>query len=670
MRRIQLLSGFVILLLISAGIFLYINLRKQQITSKKVELQKQIRISASRIENAYQGFVEEANYITDFQNFDLLFSNDNTELIKRIKRLYLKYNQVITAVRIFDITGNMVIINKNSYDYFKIVRITNSKSRSIVTIPKVTNENNNYKYTIPLKNQEGNVFANISFSISIANFIENEFRDFYLGKESWQFFINNEGHIINLVYSEEDIANYDSVISLKNKLTILEDIKNGFEGNVRTSVVFQGKNKKLLSVYYPVNFIKNRFGIIFSIDEKAIFSSINKNILVFFISAILVISIIIFVFVVIIQQQLQAETRIRQTLIALDKIVDNLPLGVFISDNNLNIKKVNNSALQMLGYENTKEIISKNAKDFLELPINMNYPKGSHVYTEKKEIKTNQQQIITVLITIVPIKLENEDYFLNTFVDISQIERAIKAQENANKMKSQFLANMSHEIRTPMNGIIGITDLLSETNLNQEQKELVDLIQNSAEVLLRIINDILDFSKIEAGKLIIEKVPFNIRQILKSIQENFSIQASAKKLILIFDIAPEIPEDLIGDPVRLQQVFSNLIGNAIKFTKEGKIQVKININSEKDQEIELKFSVADTGIGIPKESIGKIFESFTQVDSSMTRKYGGTGLGLTISKQLVELMHGKIWVKSPSGISKNKDYPGSDFVFTSRFLTK
>jgi PAS domain S-box-containing protein len=669
MRRIQLLSGFVVLLLIAASVYIYINLRNQQVSSKTIELQKRVKICAIRIENYYQDFVDEVEYLVDINANEISFSEDNSELIQRIKRIYLKYDKIISSVRIYDITGNMMIISKDSYNYFKVVKVNNSSTRNIVSTPRVIVEGYRYKYTAPFVDNDGFVFANISFSLSIPNFISSEFSDYYLGKESWQFLINSEGYVLNATYSEEDISG-DTVLKMNNESYLLEEINKGYEGVFHNSIVYNNTKINLLSAYYPINFFKNRFGIVFSIDERAIFSSINQNILVFFLASILVISIIIFVFIVIIRQLSESEVRIRQSLIALDKIVDNMPVGVFISDHDNVIKKINSSALLMMGYSSFENILGTTTPEIFGIPLKVIQQQGSGVYSEKKMIMTNKGTEITIFITIVPITLENENYYLNTFIDISEIEKAIKAQEAANKAKSEFLANMSHEIRTPMNGIIGITDLLSETTVTAEQKELIGLIQDSAEVLLRIINDILDFSKIEAGKMSIETMPFSYRQLMKSVQEHFGILASGKNIALTVKGDEGIPDDLIGDPIRLQQVFSNLLSNAVKFTEEGKIIITTRVLSYGKQEVLLSFSVADSGVGIPSEGLEKIFQSFTQLDSSTSRKYGGTGLGLSISKQLVELMGGEIRVESPSNISMSPHFPGSIFTFTARFLIK
>jgi len=228
--------------------------------------------------------------------------------------------------------------------------------------------------------------------------------------------------------------------------------------------------------------------------------------------------------------------------------------------------------------------------------------------------------------------------------------------EASAKSKSEFLANMSHEIRTPMNAIMGLTDLSLKTELDLRQKDYLKKIKLSSTSLLGIINDILDFSKIEAGKMDIEQVRFRLSDVLDSLSDMFSIKTAEKKLEMIVSISPDIPSRIIGDPLRLRQVLINLTGNAVKFTEQGEITVRVFLKEQKNNHLVIGFSVNDTGIGIPEDRLNSLFDSFVQVDGSTTRLYGGTGLGLSISKQLVELMGGNIQVESEEG-------KGSTFTF-------
>jgi signal transduction histidine kinase len=230
-----------------------------------------------------------------------------------------------------------------------------------------------------------------------------------------------------------------------------------------------------------------------------------------------------------------------------------------------------------------------------------------------------------------------------------RLVRAIGEAQEARQMQEQFLANMSHEIRTPMNGIKGMTDLLMDTPLSENQRELTGIIKSSVNNLLVIINDILDFSKIKAGKLNIEKIEFNIKNVLHDAAAIFHHRLKKKGIGLRVDIAPDIPERLTGDPHRLNQVLTNLLGNAIKFTDQGHIDIRVALQKRSDNEVVLSFTIRDTGVGIPADSIPYIFDSFSQAGRDSSRRYGGTGLGLTICKQLLHLQGGDITATSEDG---------------------
>ena len=288
----------------------------------------------------------------------------------------------------------------------------------------------------------------------------------------------------------------------------------------------------------------------------------------------------------------------------------------------------------------------------------------------KGEIKNRAKdgEIYWVATTIVPF-CDEQGYpqqYIAIRTDITEIKRveedlrgAKETAEEASRAKSEFLANMSHEIRTPLNGVMGMTDLALDTDLSPEQREYLETVKMSADSLLTVINDILDFSKIEAGKVDLEATDFNLRDCLEMSLKTLAVKAHEKGLELLCDVAPEVPDVVRGDAGRLRQIIINLAGNAIKFTHKGEVALRVGAEAANEVDRTLRFTVTDTGIGIPKEKLQIIFDPFSQADTSTTRKYGGTGLGLTISSRLVEMMGGRIWVESELG-------RGSQFHFTAR----
>jgi PAS domain S-box-containing protein len=373
------------------------------------------------------------------------------------------------------------------------------------------------------------------------------------------------------------------------------------------------------------------------------------------------------------------EKRVEERTAELKKLSETVkqsPVTVVITDKNGTIEYVNPTFCEITGYS-AKEAIGQNPrilksgdypesfyKDLWDTILSGRTWRGELLNRKKNDEEFWESASIS------PIK--NDDGEITHFVAVKeditakkQMEEELiqskRAADEANKAKGDFVANMSHEIRTPMNAVIGMTHLALKTELTPKQRDYLNKIESSANSLLGIINDILDFSKIEAGKLDIESVEFNLDNVLDNLANLVTVRAQKKEdLEILFATSRKVPRSLVGDPLRLGQILINLANNAVKFTESGEILVSTELVNQNEDQVTLKFSVSDTGIGLTEDQIDNLFEAFSQADTSTTRKFGGTGLGLTISKRLAEMMGGKIWVESQTG-------RGSTFSFTANF---
>ena len=362
-------------------------------------------------------------------------------------------------------------------------------------------------------------------------------------------------------------------------------------------------------------------------------------------------------------QRKESERLIKQKDQLLHAINHNIKVGIFRSSVSKGAIYINQAYVRMFGYNNMEEILKipyKNlyANDADRIKLINDLSEKKNIDNEEILFKRRDGSTFWGLVSAILTRDEsnNEHFFDGTIRDITelkniqfQLEKAKAIAEQSSLDKSQFLSSMSHEIRTPLNAIIGLTHLLSEEEPKPEQIENLNTLSFSAQNLLVLINDILDFNKIEAGKIVLEKIDFNLRELLKNIKHGFQIAADENKNNLILSIDEHLPHYIKGDPTRLSQILTNLVGNAVKFTKNGKININVKLIEKNKTNVAILFAVADTGIGIPKEKQHLIFDGFTQATSETTRKYGGTGLGLAITKKLLEMQNSQITLESEEG---------------------
>ncbi|CAA7614100.1 putative Histidine kinase [Candidatus Terasakiella magnetica] len=373
----------------------------------------------------------------------------------------------------------------------------------------------------------------------------------------------------------------------------------------------------------------------------------------------------------------EAENHIRDAETRLRTILDNVMDGIITIDSKGIIISINPATVSLFGYS-VDEVVGQNIKMLMPEPNRSHHDGYLARYQstgESRAIGVGREleglaktgRVFPMELTVTEVELHGDRMFVGLVRDITERRRAQEetrlariAAEEANRTKSDFLANMSHEIRTPMNAIIGMTHLAQRTDPTPKQKGYLTKIGNAAESLLGIINDILDFSKIEAGKLELERIPFSLDEVLGNLVDMVGIKAGQKGVEVVLAVASDVPRTLIGDPLRLGQILINLVNNAVKFTDNGEIIIRVINTPDISTAGRLMFSVRDTGIGMTSEQVSNLFQSFNQADTSITRKYGGTGLGLAISKQLCEMMGGTICVESEPG-------KGSTFIFTAQF---
>ena len=659
MKRYLIYVGIIISLVLAFNVYLFFVIYNHQVNYQKNILLKEAENSANEIESTIAGFNNNINKILFADDFNEIFLDNAVKerTLRKFEVFYSAYENIIKNILIYDKNRNGLNLSENDKKEFITDNYIAQRQPKLELKEKIILKDNNYMYYLPVF-KDNEVIANVVVTLDFEKYLFSVLDNFLLDETLWQWILDNNGNLIS--------ANIQANVEGDVPSQILTNLKKKEKVFVSHRMKINGKEEKLLSACYPVSLLNQDFGIVFSLNNSVIFKEILQYLLIAGILSMIILFSAIFLLLRTIFKKFKKEQIVNEELDEINSIIDNLPIGVMILDSQRKIKTINKTAKNLLFIKTDEDLVGKNISDRFLLSKNYAQEDDSDTAYDSNQFILYQREGNEVVVYKKESAsiINGEDVFLEAFIDVTAIEKSRKYEAASNTAKSEFLAKMSHEIRTPMNGIIGMTEALSQQNLSSTQKEYIQVLKKSADLLLSIIDDILDFSKIEAGKMQLEEIPYKLREEIKLSLDLFRPILEEKEIELLTEIDNEVPDNIIGDPFRLRQVLSNLISNAVKFTHEGKILVTVKIEEEYSGNLTLQFTVEDTGVGIPKHKLESIFNSFAQAEDSTSRKYGGSGLGTTIAKQLVTLMNGEIWVESPSTISTNPDYPGTKFSFT------
>lgn len=663
MKKIYISVFGIIAIIVALNIYYYSQIFNQQVEFQKNFLLKQTQLCGYEIEQAGFEFSSDLNKILFSDDISRFFENEEikSRAIQNIELFYEKYKNLITGIEVYDNKFNVFYDYKNTKGGFIRDEFVAQTQKRISLREKIVKENDKYLLVMPIF-KDNKVTGNFIVTIDYLNFIEKIFEKSYIENVQWQWLINEEGEVVlnNLTKQKFEV----------NQLSrIVDELNEGSQGAIRHEIVYNGNSADIISAFYPTQILNKEFGVVFSLKTDYIFKTIVRSFSILSLLTIALIFLIVFIFIFFIRKIKLNKQFVHESEQSLKRIIELVPIGILIIDKEKKIRKINQKAKEMFAHEDEKDLVGKDISDRFIVGDNFLDRDNFGSALDVPFFYTYNKKNIVVYREDIPVKLWGEDLILQACFDVTPLERARKQEMLTSQAKAEFLAKMSHEIRTPLNGIIGLSESLNDQKLKKEHAEIVRIIAKSACLLDSLINDLLDFSKMEADKTIIENTPFRFRKEMQLALEPLLPDAKQKGLEIISDIDTEIPDNLIGDPFHLRQILSNLIRNAIKFTSEGKIRIKVILENKKRNKLKIRFDIEDTGIGIPSKKIGKIFDSFNQVDSSTTRKYGGAGLGITISKKLVELMGGEISAQSPSSIYTNPEFPGTRFSFTVKFYS-
>lgn len=619
----------------------------------------QTLVASKEIEKAGIDFENELTRILQSNEISNYYEDESIKenAMVQLQSVYFKYEQLISSIQYYDNDKKVFRIFCDRKGDFITDFYSSHEQKLLNPNDTVLVSNGEYLLHLPVL-EGGNVVGNLVVTINYERFIKSVLEKSHIEEVQWQWVIDSNDEIIYINIGPEEQLK----ISRLDKIS--KDIHDDYQNAIQHTVYRDEREIELISAYYPLRFIRRDFGIIYSLESDIILKSLINSSIIISSLTFLLIFLITGLLVHYIKIQKRKGNRIETSERELSKIIESLPTGIMILDDDRKIISLNESAAKLFPKEKNVKAGEKIGDWFFRTGYPDSPKKLGKYYLNDVIIFKKENREIALLKKEVSFLAGDKKLFLESLIDITPFEKARKQEAVAVRTKSEFLTSTSNEIQTPLNGIISLLDKIKRKNLTGDQKEILQSIRKTSELLLSILDDILTFSKIEAGDMVIEEIPFSLQAELDLALSLIIPKAKEKKLDFRIRLADDVPDNLIGDPFKIRQIINHLAGNAVKFTSKGRVSIKIDQLENTAGKVTLQIIIEDSGIGIPKEDLKYLFDTYSKRDDSSARKLAGAGLGLALSRQMVDLLNGEIRAESPSGISGDPDFPGSRFILS------
>ncbi len=656
MKKISLVaySAFLILVVITA--LFYVSLFRNQIEYSNKILDRQVMIVGSDIDNTSMYIISDLNEIDFSDDIPQFFTDPsvNERAREKMKLYYSRYEDIIVGLMLNNNLGDVYTLFKDEERNSWLDGSYRAQTvPQIYTVEQFEKERERYKYYLPVLSN-GEVLGNLVITLDFTRYFSRIFAKYNLEQFQWQWVVNDTGTIIF------DNHGGEVIYSQLNKIT--DALEQGNSGRLTHGMESEGVSNEILSSFYPVNFLGLDFGLVFSAPTEFFRKYIVRNLLILGILTMLTLLFIIFFFQYYLRRQAGKLRETGGSEEALLSIIDQMPVGFIIYNSGREIIRANRQAALLFSFENENEMTGKLVPDL-----------SRNEYVSDKPDHYSQGTVIRlpgaegdriVFINSIPVKYRGDDSTLEVLIDVTSLESARRQEADANIAKSELLARMSFEIRTPLNGILGMTEILNRSDLPEESKELAMLLRRSADLLLTIINDIFDVSKMETGKMILDEIPFRLREEVAYSLNLVKRQNPEALVKFISTVDQAVPENLIGDPYRLRQVITNLLNNSLAGTLTGEIRLECRVRKTSGNQFTLEFTVTDTGNNYTKAELKKLFGDYLTSLTERSEWAEDLKLGPILARQLTELMGGELTAESPAGKDSSGHERGLKVTFS------